>query len=71
MKSMKKTIWILALLIPAFTGCNDWLDVSSKTEIPSDVALQQRNGVQRCRHRRICQNVETRALWQGFDLACE
>ena len=44
MKSMKKTIWILALLIPAFTGCNDWLDVSSKTEIPSDEHFSSETG---------------------------
>ena len=44
MKSMKKTIWILALLILAFSGCNDWLDVSSKTEIPSDVHFSSETG---------------------------
>ena len=38
----EKTIWILALLIPAFTGCSDWLDVSSKTEIPAMTSAAKR-----------------------------
>ena len=33
-----------AFLIPTFIACNDWLDVTSKTEIPSDVHFSSETG---------------------------
>ena len=44
MKPIKKTIWSLSLLLPLFTACNDWLDVTSKTEIPSDTHFSSETG---------------------------
>lgn len=44
MKSIKKIIRSLVFVVPVFAACNDWLDVTSKTEIPSDVHFSSETG---------------------------
>lgn len=44
MKTLYKIICFGVLLMPVLTACNDWLDVTSKTEIPSDVHFSSETG---------------------------
>ena len=44
MNMKKKYLYIISIIIPLLTSCEDWLNVNPKTEINSDILYQTENG---------------------------
>lgn len=44
MNKFYRILSLVVFLMPVFIACNDWLDVTSKTEIPSDVHFSSETG---------------------------